>query len=45
MQEEVTNISAVAEEQAASMSEIASATRTLSEIAQELQQATKQFQV
>ena len=44
MQEEVSNISAVTEEQAASMSEIAAATRTLSEIAQELQQMTKQFQ-
>ena len=44
MQEEVSNISAVTEEQAASMSEIAAATRTLSEIAQELQQITKQFQ-
>ena len=43
MQEEVSNISAVTEEQAASMSEIAAATRTLSEIAQELQQMTKQF--
>ena len=44
MQEEVSNISAVTEEQAASMSEIAAATRTLSEIAGELQQITKQFQ-
>ena len=43
MQDEVSNISAAAEQQAAAISEIADASRTLSDLGQQLQQATKQF--
>ncbi|EKU72065.1 methyl-accepting chemotaxis protein [Selenomonas sp. F0473] len=45
MQEEVSNISSAAEQQSAAMSEIASASHTLSELGQELQQATKLFRL
>lgn len=45
MQEEVSNISSAAEQQSAAMSEIAAASHTLSELGQELQQATKQFRL
>ena len=45
MQEEVSAISSAAEQQSAAMSEIAAASHTLSELGQELQQATKQFRL
>ena len=45
MQEEVSAISSAAEQQSAAMSEIASASHKLSELGQELQQATKQFRL
>jgi len=45
MQEEVSAISSAAEQQSAALSEIAAASHTLSELGQELQQATKQFRL
>ncbi len=45
MQEEVSAISSAAEQQSAAMSEIAAASHKLSELGQELQQATKQFRL
>lgn len=45
MQEEVSAISSAAEQQSVAMSEIAAASHTLSELGQELQQATKQFRL
>jgi len=45
MQEEVSAISSAAEQQSAAMSEMAAASHTLSELGQELQQATKQFRL